>query len=109
MDEHNTHDENKTVIQRIFGIFLTPRTTFNALAQSIGVLDLLVPFLILLILSVGSQRLVGPLTLEEQERRILQREDIPDEQKDAILERMEGALSKPSRYLLGGVTPYWVG
>ncbi len=104
MDDHSTQNDNKTVIQRIFGIFLTPRATFSALAQSIGVFDLLVPFLILLVLSVGSQRLVGPLTLEEQEQRILQREDIPDEQKDAILERMEGALSKPSRYLLGGVT-----
>ena len=104
MDEHNTQDENKTVLQRIFGLFLTPRATFSALAQSIGMLDLLVPFLILLALSVGSQRLVGPLALEEQRERILQSERFTDEQKDTILERMEGAINKPSRYLLGGVT-----
>ncbi len=104
MDEHNTQDGNKTVLQRIFGVFLTPRATFSALAQSIGVLDLLVPFLILLALSVGNQRLVGPLALEEQRELILQSERILDEQKDTILERMEGAINKPSRYLLGGVT-----
>ncbi len=103
MDEHNTQDESKTVIQRIFGIFLTPRTTFSALAQSIGMWDLVAPFLILLVLSVGSQALIGPLQLEEQQERILQSERIPDEQKDAILERMEGALNRPSRYLLGGI------
>ncbi len=104
MDEHNTQDGNKTVLQRIFGVFLTPRATFSALAQSIGMLDLLVPFLILLALSVGNQRLVGPLALEEQREQILQSERILDEQKDTILERMEGAINKPSRYLLGGVT-----
>lgn len=104
MDEHNTQDNNKTVIQRIFGVFLTPRATFTALGQSIGMWDLLAPFLILLVLSVGSQALIGPLALEEQQQRILQRKDIPDEQKDAILERMEGALNRPSRYLLGGIT-----
>lgn len=104
MDEHNTQDGNKTVIQRIWGVFVTPRATFSALAQSTGVLDLLVPILILLVLSVGSQALIGPLAIEERQQRILQREDIPDEQKDAILERMEGALNRPSRYLLGGIT-----
>jgi len=104
MDEQSTTDESKTVIQRIWGVFVTPRATFTALTQSVRALDLVVPFLILLVLSVGSQALIGPLALEEQQQRILQREDIPDEQKDAILERMEGALNRPSRYLLGGIT-----
>ena len=104
MDEQSTTDESKTVIQRIWGVFVPPRATFTALTQSIGVLDLVVPFLILLALSVGSLRLVGPLQLEEQQERILQSERIPEEQKDAMLERMEGALNRPSRYLLGGIT-----
>lgn len=102
MDEQNTTDESKTVIQRIWGLFTAPRATFNALAQSVGMWDLLAPFLILMVLSIGSQVLVGPMAIEEQQQRILQREDIPDEQKDVILERMEGALG-PSRYLLGGI------
>ena len=104
MDEQSTTNESKTVIQRIWGVFVTPRATFTALTQSIGMWDLLAPFLILLVLSLGSQALIGPLAFEEQQQRILQREDIPDEQKDAILERMEGALNRPSRYLLGGIT-----
>ncbi len=104
MDEQSTTNESKTVIQRIWGVFVTPRATFTALTQSIGMWDLLAPFLILLVLSLGSQALIGPLAFEEQQQRILQREDIPDEQKDAILERMEGALNRTSRYLLGGIT-----
>jgi len=103
MDEQSTTDERKTVIQRIWGVFVAPRATFSALAQSIGMWDLLAPFLILLVLSMGSQVPIGPMAIEEQQQRILQREDIPDEQKDVILERMEGAV-RPSRYLLGGVT-----
>ena len=104
MDEQSTTDESKTVIQRIWGVFLTPRATFSALAQSIGMWDLLAPFLILLVLSVGSQALIGPMAIEESTQQILQREDIPDEQKDVILERMEGTLNSPKRYLLGGIT-----
>ncbi len=104
MDEQSTTDESKTVIQRIWGVFLTPRATFSALAQSIGMWDLLAPFLILLVLSVGSQALIGPMAIEESTQQILQREDIPDEQKDVILERMEGTLNSPRRYLLGGIT-----
>ena len=103
MDEQSTTNESKTVIQRIWGVFVTPRATFSALAQSIGMWDLLAPLLILLVLSVGSQALIGPMAIEEQQQQILQREDIPDEQKDVILERMEGALNSPSRYLLGGI------
>lgn len=104
MDGHDIQNDNKTLVQRIFGVFLTPRATFNALARSTEVLDLLVPFLILLVLSVGNQKLVGPLAIEEQKQRILLREDIPEEQKDVILERMEGSLNRSSRYLFGGIT-----
>ncbi len=104
MDEHSTQDESRTVVQRIFGIFAAPRATFAALTQSIGVWDLLAPFLILVVLSVGSQVLIGPLAIEEQQQKILQSERYTDEQKDVILERMEGALNKPTRYVMGIVT-----
>ncbi len=102
MDEQSTTNESKTVIQRIWGVFVTPRATFSALAQSIGMWDLLAPFLILLVLSVGSQALIGPMAIEESTQQILQREDIPDDVKDTMLERMEGGIG-PSRYLLGGI------
>jgi len=48
--------------------------------------------------------IVGPLAIEEQTQRILQREDIPDDSKDAILERMERSVGSPSRYLIGTAT-----
>lgn len=104
MDEHNTQDNNKTVIQRIFGVFLTPRATFSALAQSIGALDLLAPFLILLVLSVGSQALIGPLAIEERQQQILQSERYTDEQKDVIQESLDRSLESPWRFLLGAAS-----
>jgi len=93
-----------SLTRRIWGVFATPRATFEALSQSIGALDLVVPLLILLALSIGSQVIVGPLAIEEQTQRILQREDIPDDSKDAILERMERSVGSPSRYLIGTAT-----
>ncbi|MFB0517294.1 MAG: Yip1 family protein [Candidatus Neomarinimicrobiota bacterium] len=95
---------NLSLVRRLIGVFGAPRATFTALSQSIGALDLVVPLLILLVLSLAGQAFVGPLAFEEQQQRILQREDLPDDQKDALLERMERSLSSPTRYLMGGAT-----
>lgn len=93
-----------SLIRRIWGVFVAPRATFRALSQSIGVLDLVVPILILLVLSVGSQELVGPLQLEEQQEQILQSERYTDEQKDEYLERIDRSLESPWRFLRVGIT-----
>lgn len=102
MIEQRPIASNLTVTRRIWGIFTSPKATFESLSQSIGTLDLIVPILILLALSLGNQVLVAPVVIQEQQQRVLQREDIPDEQKEMILERMEGAVGKPVRYLIGG-------
>jgi hypothetical protein len=70
--------------------------------------DLVVPLFILLCLSLMSQALVGPVAIEEQRHKVIQREDIPEARKDAILERLDGTLARPSRYLMGvGVAAIW--
>lgn len=104
MDEEKLIVSNLPIIRRIWGIFMSPKATFESIVQSISTLDLIVPALILLFLSIGSQTLVTPIVIQEQQQRVLQREDIPDEQKDIILERMEGTVGSPVRYLIGGAT-----
>jgi hypothetical protein len=104
MEEEKLIVSNLPILRRIWGIFTSPKATFESLSQSISTLDLIVPALILLVLTIGSQAFVTPVVIQEQQQRVLQREDIPDEQKDIILERMEGAIGKPVRYLIGGAT-----
>jgi hypothetical protein len=102
MEEARLVPSNLSIIRRIWGIFTSPKATFESLSQSISALDLVVPALILLVLSIGSQTLVTPVVIQEQQQRVLQREDIPEEQKDMILERLDGAVGNPVRYLIGG-------
>ncbi len=96
--------EDRTVLQRILGIVLTPRATFKALSRSIGLWDLLAPLLILLVVSLGSQVLVGPLTIEDQRQQVLQNQNLPDEQRDIMLERLDGtAAIRPGALIFGRV------
>lgn len=106
MKESKLVQSEQGITGRIWGIFTSPKATFESLSQSIGTLDLVVPALILLVLAIASQALVTPVVIQEQQQRVIQREDIPDEQKDMILERMEGAVGNPTRYLIGGITVF---
>ncbi|UCD37128.1 MAG: YIP1 family protein [Fidelibacterota bacterium] len=98
------HIKTSLPVERLWGVIITPKATFQSLAQSIGTWDLVAPLLILLALSMASQALVGPIRIEEQRQIVLQREDIPEDQKEIYLERLDGALARPSRYLIGGGT-----
>lgn len=106
MEENTIETKEPSIMGRIWGIFISPKATFESLSQSIGTLDLVVPALILLALAIGSQALVTPVVIQEQQQRVIQREDIPEQQKDIILERMEGAIGNPVRYLIGGATVF---
>lgn len=99
---------NTPLVQRLWGVFVRPKATFQSLAQSMSTWDLVVPLLILLCLSLTNQALIGPVALEEQRQRIMQREDVPEERKEALLERMDGALTRPTRYVTGiGAVAVW--
>ena len=112
MDEQAPADSGgMTILARIIGVFSAPRATFSSLVESIGTVDIVVPVLIVLALSLGTQSLVRPIAIEEQTQQILQRDDISEDQKDVILDRMEqmsGRMSGPIGYLIGvGVTLGW--
>lgn len=97
--------EDRTILQRVLGIILTPRATFQALSRSIGLWDLLAPLLILLVISIGSQILVGPMLIEEQRQQIVQNRNITDEQRELFLERLDNSAANRSiQYLVGSVT-----
>ncbi|MCH8327177.1 MAG: YIP1 family protein [Candidatus Marinimicrobia bacterium] len=80
------------VWQRISKIYSDPKATFSSFERSITLKDVTVPILILLVVSFGAQLLVGPIAINEQISRIEQRQDIPPEQKEAILDRMDSII-----------------
>ncbi len=94
-------------LRRIWGVFMAPRATFSGIAQSIHIRDIAIPLLVLLALSAGSQQLLRPLAMDTQVQNILQREDISEEQREAILDSMDKARSRmagPLGVVLGMAT-----
>ncbi|MBA7568090.1 hypothetical protein ES708_09811 [subsurface metagenome] len=103
--------QDLTLVQRMLSVFHNPRATFTSLTKSVSLADILVPFLLLLVLSMGAQTLMRPLAMEEQEQRILLQEDLSEEQKEVILDRMDTAsrrMSGPVGYAIGlGTNIVW--
>jgi hypothetical protein len=66
--------------------------------------DMTVPFLLLLVVNLGTQTVIGPLAMDEQVERIYQRDDLTAEQQEEIVEQMENAMGRNS-----GLRPYVIG
>ncbi len=67
-------------------IFTNPTRVFESLTKKP---DWLIPTLIIVILSVASAYFLRDITMEMQKERILASENIPEEQKDAILQQFD--------------------
>ena len=104
MEEQETsHNSDLAPLQRLIGIFTMPRATFSSLVESISTVDILIPVIVVLVVSLGMQPLVRPIAMEEQTQTILQRDDLPDDEKEIILDRMErigDRMSGPLGYLI---------
>lgn len=79
--------------QRMIAVFMDPKATFSSFEGSISLKDVAVPLLILLTISIASQPIVMPIAIQEQMDRIEGNENIPIEQKEAALDRMESMMS----------------
>lgn len=93
-----------TIIRRMIGVFSAPRATFSSLVASINTVDIVIPMAVMLVLSLGTQSILRPIAIEEQTQKILQRDDIPDDRKEIMLDRMEemtGRMGGPVGYLIG--------
>jgi len=80
-------------------IFTNPSKVFNNLKLHP---DWLLPILIILVFTIASAFLLKDLGMNEARQRILDSEQIPEEQKDVILERMEQGGAMQSVWTVGG-------
>ncbi len=92
-----------TIVRRMIGVFTAPRATFSSLVASINTVDIVIPMAVMVVLSLGTQSLIRPIAIEEQTQKILQRDDIPDDRKELMLDRMDEMTSRmdgPLGYLI---------
>ena len=88
----------------MLGIFTHPRATFSDLQQSISLRQLAVPVLLVLAVSLTAQGLMRPMAIEEKRSHYSQRDDLTEEQVEAILDRLdEAAVGGAKQYLYAGL------
>ncbi len=96
MEDNITATGNNGLLGKITGLFFSPRATFESLAKSITTMDYIVPLVLLVIIVLGSQSLIIPLAMEESRDRVLQMEQLDEQQRQDALDRIDAAAANPS-------------
>jgi hypothetical protein len=91
-----------SAVQRIMGIYFSPRKTFEYLRKKP---KWLVPFILICLVAVVSNFLAKDIAIQAQKERVLMSDRIPEEQKDVIIERIESSASGPQAYIQHAATP----
>ena len=89
-------------VQRVMGIYFSPRKTFEYLREKP---KWLVPFILICLVAMVSNFLAKDIAIQAQKERVLMSDRIPEEQKDAIIERIESSASGPQAYIQYFATP----
>lgn len=86
--------EERSFVQKVVGIFSSPRETFESIKQHP---TWLLPFLLLCVVSYGSLYLTRDVVLQTQIERIENNPNIPTDQADKIVERMRSSMTGSGR------------
>jgi hypothetical protein len=87
-----------SALARFTGIFTSPRRVFEDIRARP---TWLIPYIVVSLISIGSNWLWRPVILEEQMTRIQESEKIPADQKEATMERMEKQMTSPVGAAIG--------
>jgi hypothetical protein len=93
----------KTVLSKIIAIFWEPSATFRFLLVKTSWLDVVVPVLLVILVTVASIPYVTPIALEDQKDRIAQSERLSDEQKAVFYDQINKQIGSPKAFILSPV------
>ncbi len=96
--------ENQTsLFTKIISIFWEPSKTFKAISEKVTAVDIIIPLLLVTIVSWVTIPYVTPIAINEQKSKVEQSDRFSEEQKEAMLERMDGG-NKVIGYIATPVT-----
>lgn len=93
MEEATSNVEKISVMGRVVAVFSNPSKAFVGLGTY---KDWLIPLLIIIVVAIGRQFVMQDLETSAVKDRIMRNEQIPEEQKTAILEQIEQGANDPS-------------
>ena len=94
-----SENQEKTMPSKILSLFWEPSGTFQSLKTKVSWLDILIPLLIVIIISLISTSYIVPIAITEQKALIETSERLTDIQKETIIERMESKADSPVQYI----------
>ncbi|MFP4547478.1 MAG: YIP1 family protein [Fidelibacterota bacterium] len=96
--------ENQTsLLTKIISIFWEPSKTFKAISEKVTAVDIIIPLLLVTIVSWVTIPYVTPIAISEQKSKVEQSDRFNEEQKEAMLEGIEGG-NKAIGYIATPVT-----
>jgi len=90
---------------RVWNVFFDPAKTFESLKNGITWKDLWFPVVILLIATLVTIQLTYPVQMKESRQMIMRMDNLTDQQKDAMLERVSTDKTPAQSLIIGGITP----
>lgn len=86
MEETTPNTENMSILNKMINVFTSPSKAFTSLDSY---KDWLIPILVIIIVAIGRQFIMQDLEIDAVKERITRNEQIPEEQKAAILEKID--------------------
>ena len=86
MEETTSNTEKMSVLNKMINIFTNPAKVFASLDSY---KDWLIPLLVIIVVATGRQFVMQDLEIDAVKERITRNEQIPEEQKTAILEKID--------------------
>lgn len=102
MEEATPTTDKMSVVSKMVNVFSNPSKVFTQLDSY---KDWLIPLLIIIVVAIGRQFMMQDLEMAAVKDRIERNENIPEQQKAAILEQMESQANSPTKtaQTVGGI------
>lgn len=97
--------EKVNPFKRILDVFVNPERTFASFHEEITWKDLWLPVLLLVLVSMLTIQLTHPIQVKESRQMITRMDNLTDQQKEAMLQRISTDEVPIQNMILGGITP----
>jgi len=91
--------------KRVLNVFANPEKTFTSFGEKITWKDLWLPVLLLVLVSMLTVQLTHPIQVKESRQMITRMDNLTDQQKEAMLQRISTDHVPIQNMILGGITP----
>ncbi len=92
-------------LKRIVNVFFNPEKTFRSFGETVTWKDIWLPILLLVVVSMVTVQLTHPIQMKESRQMISRMENLSEQQREAMIQRLSVEKPPLQNLILGGITP----